>query len=174
MNETLNILKTRRSVRCFDQDKMPADNIISHIAEAGEYAPTGMGMQSPRIVVVTEKATRDLLSYLNAKVLGTDQDPFYGAPAIMVVLTSRERPTHVYDGSLVMGNIMNAAHSLGIGSCWIHRAREVFDSPEGKRLLANWGIEGDYEGIGHVALGYALKEPAAPKPRKADYTIWIK
>lgn len=174
MNETLNILKTRRSVRCFDPDKMPADTIIRQIAEAGEYAPTGRGMQSPRIVVVTEKATRDLLSHLNAKVLGTDQDPFYGAPAIMVVLASRERPTHVYDGSLVMGNIMNAAHSLGIGSCWIHRAREVFDSPEGKRLLVKWGIEGDYEGIGHVALGYALKEPAAPKLRKADYTIWIK
>jgi nitroreductase len=174
MNETLRTLETRRSVRCFDPSRMPADEILEQIARAGEYAPTGMGMQSPRIVVVTDKATRDLLSRLNAQVMGTGTDPFYGAPAIMVVLADRNRPTHVYDGSLVMGNLMNAAHSLGLGSCWIHRAREVFDSAEGKRLLADWGIEGDYEGIGHVALGYALKEPAAPKPRKADYTVWVK
>ncbi len=174
MNETLRTLETRRSVRCFDPSRMPDDTTLEQIVRAGEYAPTGMGMQSPRIVVVTDKATRNLLSRLNARVMDTSQDPFYGAPAIMVVLANRERPTYIYDGSLVMGNLMNAAQSLGLGSCWIHRAREVFGSDEGKRLLADWGIEGDYEGIGHVALGYALKEPQAPKPRKADYAVWIK
>ena len=174
MNETLKTLETRRSVRSFDPERMPSDEIIAQIVKAGEYAPTGKGMQSPRIVVVTNSAVRDRLSQLNAEVLGTQADPFYGAPVIIVVLADRERPTYKYDGSLVMGNLMNAAHALGLGSCWIHRAREVFDSPEGKQLLADWGFEGDYEGIGHVALGYTLKEPPAPKPRKDNYTIWVR
>ena len=174
MNETLKTLETRRSVRSFDPERMPSDEIIAQIVKTGEYAPTGKGMQSPRIVVVTNRAVRDRLSQLNAEVLGTQADPFYGAPVIIVVLADRERPTYKYDGSLVMGNLMNAAHALGLGSCWIHRAREVFDSPEGKQLLADWGIEGDYEGIGHVALGYTLKEPPAPKPRKDNYTIWVR
>lgn len=174
MNETIKTLETRRSVRGYDPDKMPSDEVIKEIVEAGEYAPTGMGMQSPRIVVVTNKAVRDRLSELNAEVMGTKSDPFYGAPVILVVLAEKSRPTYLYDGSLVMGNIMNAAHSLGIGSCWIHRAKEVFNSAEGKDLLRLWGIEGDYEGIGHVALGYALAESPQPKPRKADYAVWVK
>ena len=174
MNETINTLVTRRSVRGYDPDKMLAEDIINEIVNAGEYAPTGRGMQSPRIVVVTNKAVRDRLSQLNAEVMGTTSDPFYGAPVILVVLAGKSRPTYLYDGSLVMGNLMNAAHSLGVGSCWIHRAKEVFDSEEGKALLAQWGIEGDYEGIGHVALGYALAEPSAQKPRKADYAVWVR
>lgn len=174
MNETLETLETRRSVRSFNPDKMPDDDLISQIVKAGEYAPTGRGMQSPRIVVVTNKAIRNRLSQLNAQVMGTQADPFYGAPVILVVLADRERPTYKYDGSLVMGNLMNAAHALGLGSCWIHRAREVFDSPEGRQMLADWGIEGNYEGIGHVALGYTLNEPPAPKPRKDNYTIWVR
>lgn len=174
MNETLNVLETRRSVRGFDPSRMPADELIKEIVMAGEYAPTGMGMQSPRIVVITNKAVRDRLSQLNAAVMGVQSDPFYGAPVILLVLADRSRPTYLYDGSLVMGNLMNAAHALGLGSCWIHRAREVFDSPEGKQLLADWGISGDYEGIGHVALGYALKEPGKAKPRKEDYTVWVR
>lgn len=174
MNETLNVLETRRSVRGFDPERMPSDELIEQVVRAGEYAPTGRGMQSPRIVVVTNKAVRDKLSQLNAEVMGVESDPFYGAPVIILVLADRSRPTYIYDGSLVMGNLMNAAHAVGLGSCWIHRAHEVFDSVEGKLLLASWGIEGDYEGIGHVALGYAQKEPAEAKPRKDDYTIWIK
>ena len=174
MNETINTLVTRRSVRGYDPDKMLAEDIINEIVNAGEYAPTGRGMQSPRIVVVTNKAVRDRLSQLNAEVMGTTSDPFYGAPVILVVLAGKSRPTYLYDGSLVMGNLMNAAHSLGVGSCWIHRAKEVFDSEEGKALLAQWGIEGDYEGIGHVALGYALAESSAQKPRKADYAVWVR
>lgn len=174
MNETLKTLETRRSVRGFDPECMPSDELIKEIVKAGEYAPTGMGMQSPRIIVVKNKAVRDRLSELNAEVMGTTSDPFYGAPVILIVIADKTRPTYIYDGSLVMGNLMNAAHAVGLGSCWIHRAKEVFSSAEGKAMLKQWGIEGDYEGIGHVALGYALKEPAAPKPRKEDYTVWVK
>lgn len=174
MNETLNVLETRRSVRAFDPSRMPTDQLISEVVKAGEYAPTGRGMQSPRIVVITNKAVRDRLSQLNAEVMGVTSDPFYSAPVILLVLADRSRPTYLYDGSLVMGNLMNAAHAVGLGSCWIHRAREVFASEEGKQLLAQWGIAGDYEGIGHVALGYALNEPAQSKPRKDDYTVWVR
>lgn len=174
MNETLNVLETRRSVRAFDPSRMPTDQLISEVVKAGEYAPTGRGMQSPRIVVITNKAVRDRLSQLNAEVMGVTSDPFYGAPVILLVLADLSRPTYLYDGSLVMGNLMNAAHAVGLGSCWIHRAREVFASEEGKQLLAQWGIAGDYEGIGHVALGYALNEPAQAKPRKDDYTVWVR
>ena len=174
MNETLKTLETRRSVRGFDPERMPSDELINEIVKAGEYAPTGMGMQSPRIVVVTNKAVRDRLSKLNAEVMGTTSDPFYGAPVILLVVADKSRPTYIYDGSLVMGNLMNAAHAVGLGSCWIHRAKEIFSSTEGKAMLKLWGIEGDYEGIGHVALGYALKEPAEAKPRKEDYTVWVR
>lgn len=174
MNETIRTLETRRSVRGFDPERMPSDEVIKEIVEAGEYAPTGRGMQSPRIVVVTNKAVRDRLSELNAEVMDTTSDPFYGAPVVLIVLADRQRPTYMYDGSLVMGNLMNAAHSLGVGSCWIHRAKEVFDMDEGKEMLRKWGIEGDYEGIGHVALGYAAAEPAPAKPRKDDYAVWVR
>lgn len=132
-------------------------------------------MQSPRIVVVTDRTVRDRLSALNAAVMGSASDPFYGAPVVLVVLADRSRPTYLYDGSLVMGNLLNAAHAVGLGSCWIHRAKEVFDSPEGKALLKAWGIEGDYEGIGHCILGYPL--PGAlpeAQPRKADYALWVR
>ena len=131
-------------------------------------------MQSPRIVAVTDRTVRDRLSALNAAVMGSASDPFYGAPVVLVVLADRSRPTYLYDGSLVMGNLLNAAHAVGLGSCWIHRAKEVFDSPEGKALLKAWGIEGDYEGIGHCILGYPL--PGAlpeAQPRKADYALWV-
>lgn len=174
MNETLNVLETRRSVRSFCEDRMPSDELVSEVVKAGEYAPTGHGQQSPRIVVITNKAVRDRMSRLNAQVLGIDSDPFYGAPVILLVLADRKYPTYVYDGSLVMGNMMNAAHALGLGSCWIHRAKEIFGSAEGKALLAEWGIEGDYEGIGHLALGYALKEPREAAKRKDGYAVWIR
>lgn len=119
MNETLNVLETRRSVRGFDPERIPSDELIEQVVRAGEYAPTGRGMQSPRIVVVTNKAVRDKLSQLNAEVMGVESDPFYGAPVIILVLADRSRPTYIYDGSLVMGNLMNAAHAVGLGSCWI-------------------------------------------------------
>ena len=110
---------------------MPAD-IIDKIVEAGLYAPSGMGRQSVIIIAITDKDTRDRLSSLNASIMGSDGDPFYGAPAVLVVLADKTRPTYIYDGSLAMGNMMLAAKALGLGSCWIHRAKEEFESEEGK------------------------------------------
>lgn len=172
-NSVLEALKTRRSIRRF-KPEIPEQELIDKIIEAGVWAPTGKGLQSPLIVEVTNKEVRDYLSKLNAKVLGTpDADPFYGAPVVLVVLADRSVNTHVYDGSLVMGNMMIEAHALGLGSCWIHRAREVFDSAEGKALLKEWGVEGDYEGVGHCVIGYKAHEAPAPKARKEGYVIRI-
>ena len=136
MNEVIKNMEERRSVRGYKPDMIKKEDLDT-IIEAGTYAATGMGMQSPIIVAVTDKATRDQLSAMNAKIMGTDTDPFYGAPVVLIVLADKARPTYLYDGSLVMGNLMNAAHSLGIGSCWIHRAKEEFESEEGKALLKN-------------------------------------
>ena len=164
MNEIIENMKTRRSIRKFKSDALPQD-VLDRILEAGTYAPTGMAAQSPVIIAVTNKELRDKLSAINAKIMGKpeDFDPFYNAPVVLVVLADKSRPTHVYDGSLVMGNLMLAAHSEGIGSCWIHRAKEEFESDWGRNLLRSLGVNGDYEGIGHCALGYADGDyPAAP------------
>ena len=171
-NETIENLKTRRSIRAYTE-QMPPKELLEQVIEAGTYAPTGKGNQSPIIVAVTDKTMRDSLSRLNAAVMGMDSDPFYGAPAVLIVLADRKYPTYLYDGSLVMGNLLNAAHAVGLGSCWIHRAKEVFDSEEGKALLKSWGIEGDYEGIGNCIIGYPAQEAPAPKPRKPDYVHFI-
>lgn len=154
---------------------MIPEETMNTIIEAGTYAATGMGMQSPIIIAVTNKKVRDELSALNAKIMGKDEDfdPFYGAPVVLIVLADKNRPTYIYDGTLVMGNLMNAAHDQGIGSCWIHRAKEEFEGDYGKEMLAKLGIEGDYEGIGHCVLGYADQEPVA-KPRKENYVYYIK
>lgn len=148
MNPAIEVLKTRRSIRAYEE-RMPEKVLIDQVVEAGTYAPTGMGKQSPIIVAITDKTVRDRLSKLNADIAGTESDPFYGAPVVLVVLADRNCPTYIYDGSLVMGNLLNAAHAAGLGSCWIHRAKEVFDTEEGKDLLRQWGIDGDYEGIGN-------------------------
>ncbi len=166
--EALETLYTRRSIKGFT-DQMPSQTDIDKITKAGTTAPTGMGMQSPLIIVVKNKALRDELSKMNAEILGTTADPFYNAPVIIVVLADKSRSTYLNDGSLVMGNMLNAAHAVGLGACWIHRAKQVFESLRGKELLKEWGIEGDYEGIGHIALGYAAVEPKPAKPRKPDY-----
>ena len=133
----------------------------------------GMGRQSPIIIAVTDKETRDMLSKLNASVMGVDIDPFYGAPELLVVLADKSVPTYIYDGSLVMGNLMNAAADLGVASCWIHRAKEEFESEEGKAILKKLGIDGDYEGIGNLVLGYAAAPANEPAPRKATYIYKI-
>lgn len=171
-NNTLEVLKTRRAIRAY-QDKMPERELIAQIVEAGTYAPTGMGRQSPVIVAVTNREIRNRLSRLNAGIMGNDSDPFYGAPVVLVVLADKQCPTYLYDGTLVMGNLMNAAHAVGLGSCWIHRAKEVFETPEGKALLKEWGIEGEYEGIGNCIIGYSAQEAPQPKPRKPDYVHYI-
>ena len=164
-------LLTRRSIRSYRPDMLPRE-VIEKIAEAGTYAPTGMNRQTPIIVAVTNKALRDRMSRLNAAVLNMDSDPFYGAPVVLVVLAERSAPNHVYDGSLVMANLMLAAHAMGVGSCWIHRAREVFDTDEGKAILRDLGIEGDYEGIGNCILGYTEGEEPQAKPRKENWVYW--
>lgn len=166
-------LLTRRSVRQYKEDPIPQD-VLERIVEAGTYAATGMGKQSPIIVAVTNRALRDRLSRMNAAVMGGSGDPFYGAPVVLVVLADKSVGTHVYDGSLVMGNLMLAAHAEGVSSCWIHRAKEEFESEEGRQILRDLGIEGDYEGIGHCILGYADGEEPQPKPRKTSYVYWAK
>lgn len=168
-----NIL-TRRSVKKYKPDPV-AKELIEKVVEAGTYAATGRNRQSPIILAVTNKALRDKLSKMNAKIMGMDErfDPFYGAPAVLVVLADKTVSTHVYDGSLVIGNLMLAAHALGLGSCWIHRAKEEFESEEGKSFLKEFGIEGEYEGIGHCVLGYADGELPAAKPRKDGWAYYI-
>ena len=164
MNETISSMVSRRSCRKFS-DQMPSSADIDAVVEAGLYAASGMGRQSTIILKVMNKELRDRISRMNAAIMGKgdDFDPFYGAPAMLVVLANREVPTHVYDGALTMGNLMVAAESLGLASIWIHRAKEEFDSEEGKAILAELGVEGDYEGIGHCALGYwGADKPAAP------------
>lgn len=172
MNQILESIQSRRSCRKY-RSEMPDRAILAQIAEAGTYAPSGKGRQSALIVVITDRATRDMLSRWNAQIMGVDGDPFYGAPAIMLVLADKKVPTHICDGSLVMGNLMLASHSLGLGSCWINRALEEFDRPEGRDLLKKWGIDGDYVGIGHCALGWPDGEAASPAPRKPDYVRWV-
>ncbi len=171
MNETLKVLTTRRSVRKFKSDPIPAET-LDDILRAGMYAPTGMGKQSPVVIVITDPKVRAEVSKLNAEIAGREGDPFYGAPVVLLV-AAEKRPTDVYDGSCVISNIMNAAWSLGVGSCWIHRAKEELESDWGKDLLAKLGVKGEYVGVGHVALGYPDGEIAPPKPRKSDWIYRI-
>lgn len=174
MNETLKAIQERRSCRRFKPELPPAD-VIAEICTAGSYAATGMNRQSPLIIAVTKRSLRDRLAVMNAEIMGKGAgfDPFYGAPAVLIVLADKSVPTHVYDGALVMGNLMLAAHSLGLGSCWIHRAKEEFETYECKAILRELGIEGDYEGIGHCVIGYPADAPNPAAPRKADYIYHI-
>lgn len=172
MNETLQTMLSRRSVKKY-QDKPVAKELLDTIVQAGLCAPSGLNKQSPIILVVTNKEVRDELSRLNA---GKDPffraDPFYGAPAVLVVLADKSVPTYIYDGSLVMENMLLCAHSLGLGACWIHRAKETFEMPEGKAILKKLGIEGEYEGIGNCIVGYA-DMLAEDKPRKQNRVYYI-
>ncbi|MBP5609208.1 MAG: nitroreductase [Lachnospiraceae bacterium] len=174
MNETLKVLESRRSCRSFKPDMVKEDELKA-ILKAGTYAATGMGKQSPIIIAVTDKEMRDKISEENRKIGGWSEgfDPFYGAPVILIVLAKKDVPTYVYDGSLVMGNLMNAAESLGVASIWIHRAKEEFESDFGRSILEKLGITDEYEGIGHCALGYAAEAAKDPAPRKEDYVYEI-
>lgn len=166
MNDIIKAMMERRSTRKFKSD-MPPKEQIDEIVNAGLYAANGRGKQSPIIITVTDKKTRDMLSEENRKIGGWQEgfDPFYNAPVVLIVLAPRNVPTYLYDGSLVIGNLMLAAHSEGLGSCWIHRAKEEFDSDFGKELLQSLHIEGDYEGIGHCIIGYSDEEPKSPPAR---------
>ena len=173
-NEVLRNIKTRRSCRAYTAQQVEPEKLKA-ILEAGTWAASGMGRQAPKIVVLTDAAEIAELERMNAEVLGNPEaHPFYGAPTVCVVLTDPEVNTCVEDGALVMGNLMLAAHSLGVASCWIHRAREEFASEEGKKILKDLGIEGDYEGIGHCVLGYPDGEPRKAVPRKENYVYYVK
>ena len=173
MNKIIKAMKERRSIRKF-KSEMPAKADLEQIVEAGLYAASGMGKQATKIIIVTDKKLRDKIMEMNRKVGGWDQgfDPFYGAPAMLIVLAEKDWRNKIYDGSLVMGNLMLAAHSLGLGSIWIHRAREEFESEEGKEILKELGIEGEWEGIGHCAVGYIDGELPKPAPRKDGRVVW--
>ncbi|MBR3698257.1 MAG: nitroreductase [Bacteroidales bacterium] len=177
MNTTMNDLLTRRSVRSYT-DEVPPMEVIEEICKAGTYAPTGMNRQAPIIIAVTNREVRDRLSKLNASVFGpdNDSDPFYGAPVVLVVLAdTTAAPTWKEDGSLVMGNLLNACHAKGLGSCWIHRAKEVFEMEEGKAILRDLGIDDTkYVGIGNCILGYTAGDYPEARPRKENYVYWIK
>ena len=165
--------KSRRSVRAYT-DEVPSDELISQVIEGGLWAASGHGRQATIVVAVTNPELRDRLSAMNARIMGTDSDPFYGAPVVLVVLAPTDVPTSVYDGSLVMGNLMLTAHALGLASCWIHRAKEEFASDEGKAILAELGITGEWEGVGHCILGYAAEAPAAAPARREGRVVWAK
>ena len=173
MNETIKNLLERRSVRGYKEDLVP-EEVLNEILEAGEYAPSGMGQQGTLMVVTQNPELVAKLSKMNADVMGTESDPFYGAPTVVVVFADSNMPTCVENGSLVMGNMMLAAHTLGLGSIWIHRAKEEFEMPEGKEILKQLGIEGDYEGIGHCILGYTDGDMPKPNKRKDSYVYKIK
>lgn len=168
--ETLQSMRERRSIRAYKPEQISQEE-LRIVLEAGTYAPTGMGRQSPKMVVVQDKETISYLSKLNAKVMGSDSDPFYGAPTVVIVFGDSTVSTCVEDGSLVMGNLLLAAYCAGLGSCWIHRARQVFESDEGKQLMKKWGIPEQFIGIGHCILGYGKDPLPEAKERKADYVV---
>ena len=172
MNDTIKTLIERRSCKKLKSEQIKKEE-LDLILQAGMNAPTGKGMQSPIILVLQDKEKIEKLREINKKILGRDVDPFYNAPTVLVVMADKNMFTYVEDGSLVLGNMMNAAFSLGVGSCWIHRAKEEFETPEGKALLKEWNIPENYEGVGHCILGYADMEYPEPKPRKKDYVRYI-
>ena len=171
MNETMKTLIERRSCRSYKAEQIKKEELDA-VLRAGIWAPTGMNRQHTKLVAVTDSELVALLSKMNAAVMGTANDPFYGAPCVVIVFGDSNVYTYVEDGSLAMGNMMNAAHSLGLGSCWIHRAKEMFESEEGKALMSEWGIPESYKGVGNCILGY-IDAPAAERPRIEGRTLII-
>lgn len=171
MNEALEVLYTRRSIRRYKSEQISREELDA-VLKAGVCAASGKNGQSAIIIAVQDKETRDELARINSEILGVKSDAFYGAPTVLVVLADARSSYAVQDGSLVLGNLMNAAKAIGLGSCWINRARETFASEEGKALLKKWGIEGEWVGVGNCILGYPNEEPAM-KPRKENYVHYI-
>jgi len=174
MNEVLKAIKERRSIRKYKSDMLPKE-IIDQVIESGLYAASGKGQQSPIIISITNKELRDKLSRMNCEIGGWKEgfDPFFNAPVVLIVLAPKDWANKTYDGSLVMGNMMLAAHALNIGSCWINRARQEFETEEGKEILKSLGIEGEYEGIGHCILGYVDGEYPSVPVRKANRVYYV-
>ena len=174
MNEIIQAMEERRSIRRF-KPEMPVRKDLEQIIEAGLYAANGMGKQAVITVAVTDKEVRDKLSAANCRIGGWKEgfDPFYGAPAVLIVLADKNWANRVYDGSLVMGNMMLAAHSLGLGSIWIHRAKEEFETEEWQQFLSDIGVVGEWEGIGHCAVGYVDGEMPKAAERKDGRVFWV-
>ncbi len=174
-NEIIKAMEERRSIRKF-RSEMPPMEQIEQIVEVGLYAANARGKQATITVAITNKALRDKLAKANCRIGGWDEgfDPFYGAPVILVVLAEKSWPIRVYDGSLVMGNMLLAAHSLGLGSIWIHRAKEEFETTEWQEILKSLGVEGEWEGIGHCAVGYIDGDLPKAAPRKEGRVFWAK
>ena len=172
MKSCMEIMLTRRSVKKY-KDTMPERADIDKIIEAGLAAASGRNMQAPVVVAVTNKEIRDRLSAANAAIMGASADPFYGAPCVLVVLAEKTAHTYVYDGSLTLGNMMLAAHELGLGSCWIHRAKEVMALPEWQEWIKSLGLVGEYEGIGNLVVGYLDGEFPAEKGRRPGRLVWV-
>ena len=173
MNTELQALMERRSIRSYKPDMVPQE-LIDQVIEAGLYAASGHSEQDSIIVAVTNKEVRDKLSQMNRAIMGTKSDTFYGAPVVLIVLAPKSNKNGIYDASLIMGNLMQAAHAVGLGSCWINRAKQEFESEEGKQLLKEWGIEGEYVGVVHCILGYINgKVPPALK-RKPNRVFYVK
>lgn len=175
MSEAIEQMKKRRSIRNYKPDMVPQE-IIDQMIEAGMYAASGMGRQNTIMIQVTDRKLRDEIARMNCEIGGWQEgfDPFYGAPTMIIVMAKKDCPTHVYDGSLVMGNLMQAAHELGLGSCWIHRAKEEFETDWGKNLLKSLGIEEEYEGIAHCAFGYVDGDYPEAALRKEGRVYYIK
>lgn len=172
-NETLQSLKERRSIRKF-KDEQITEAELDIVLEAGTYAPTAKGTMSPKMVAIQDRELVKKLSAMNAAVMGSDGDPFYGAPTVVIVFGDTERPNYIQDASLVLGNLLLGAYAADLGSCWINRAREMFDTEEGKLLKKQWGVEEKYVGVGCCILGYPDGDAPAARPRKADYVIKVK
>lgn len=172
-NAVLKCLKERRSVKNYDSSRKISDEELSLVLEAGTYAPTGRNRQSPVMVAVRNEETISELSKINAQILGSDSDPFYGAPCVIVVFADSTVNTGVEDASLVMGNLLNAAHSIGLGGCWIHRAKEMFETEKGKILMKQWGLDEKYVGVGNCILGYRIGDMPVTRPRKEGYVIMV-
>lgn len=173
MNNIIEAMVTRRSCKSYRPDPVP-EPLLDQVLLAGTYAANGMGKQSAKIVALTRPEDIAELEKMNAAILGSPQGhPFYGAPVVLVVLADPAVPTAVEDGSLVIGNLMLAAHALGLGACWVHRARQEFDSPAGKALLKRWGVNESYLGIGHCLLGYPQGPDRPAPPRKADFVTKV-
>lgn len=172
MKSCLETIFKRRSTKKYT-DRMPTREDLDKIVEAGLWAASGRNLQAPIIIAVTNKEIRDRLSADNAAIMGAKSDPFYNAPCVMVVLGEKIAHTYVYDGSLSLGNMMLAAEELGLGSCWIHRAKEVMALPHWQEWIRSLGLEGEYEGIGNLVVGYPDGDFSAAKPRREGRILWV-
>lgn len=173
MNQSMKDILERRSIKNYKKEQI-RDEELSQILEAGLYAACGMGKQSPVLVAVQDEKTRAQLLRMNAEIEGhPKKDTFYGAPTVVVVLGDTNCATYVEDGSLAIGNMMNAAHAIGVGSCWIHRARQEFESEEGKALLKEWGLGENYAGVGHCILGYQEGDAPKAEPRREGRVVRV-